>query len=92
MITYFLPSGMSTIHAQVTASHKAAGIAEQEDRGTAVLLRTRQTAEHVLFRPLVAALWELNEQVLHHGGDNVARGDGVDTDVVLAPLGGEVAG
>lgn len=82
---------MSTIHAQVAPSHEAARIAEQEDRSATVLLRTRQTAEHVLLRPLVAALWELDEQVLHHGGDDVARGDSVDADVVLAPLGGEVA-
>lgn len=86
-----LPSGMATVNAQVAASHEAASIAEQEDGGTAVLLRAGQTAQHVLLGPLVAALGEVNEELLHHGGDDVAGGDGVDADVVLAPFGGEVA-
>jgi hypothetical protein len=42
--------------------------------------------------PLVAALGELDEELLNHGSDDVAGGDGVDTDVVLTPLSGEVAG
>jgi hypothetical protein len=86
-----LPSGMPAIHAQVTSGHEAARITEQEDRSAAVLLRARQAAEHVLLGPLVTALRELDEQLLDHGGDDVAGRDGVDADVVLAPLGGEVA-
>lgn len=82
---------MSTVNAQVTTSHEAARITEQEDRRTAVLLRTGQAAQHVLLGPLVAALGEVDEELLDHGGDDVARGDGVDADVVLAPFGGEVA-
>lgn len=86
-----LPSSVTTINAQVATSHKAASITEQEDSSTTVLLGTRQTAQHVLLGPLVASLGEVDEELLHHGGDDVARGDGVDTDVVLAPFGGEVA-
>jgi hypothetical protein len=87
-----LPCGVATIHAQVAASHKAASIAEQEDGGATVLLRTGEAAKHVLLGPLVAALGEFNEEILDHGGDDVAGGDGVDADVVGAPFGGEVAG
>lgn len=82
---------MATVHAQVATSHEAAGVAEQEHGGTAVLLRARQAAQHVLLGPLVAALGELDEELLDHSSHDVAGGDGVDTDVVLAPLGGEVA-
>lgn len=82
---------MASVNAQVTASHKAARIAEQEDSRTAVLLRAGQTAQHVLLGPLVAALGEVHEELFDHRGDDVAGGDGVDADVVLAPLGGEVA-
>lgn len=82
---------MSTVHAQVAAGHEAACIAKQENGSAAVLLRTGQAAEHVLLGPLVAALGEVDEQLLDHGSDDVAGGDGVDSDVVLAPFHGEVA-
>lgn len=81
-----LPCGVATVHAQVAASHETAGITEQENSGTTVLLGTRQTAEHVLLGPLVAALREINEQLLNHSRDDVARRDSVDTNVVRAPL------
>lgn len=87
-----LPRGVATIHAQVAASHEAAGIAEQEDRGATVLLWPGEAAQHVLLGPLVPAVGELDEQLLDHGGDDVAGGDGVDADVVGAPFGGEIAG
>lgn len=87
----YLPRGMSAVHAQVAAGHEAAGIAQQEHSGAAVLLRAGQTAQHVLLGPLITTLGEVKEELFHHGGDDVAGGDGVDADVVLAPLGGEVA-
>lgn len=86
-----LPRGVTTVHAQVRASHERRGIGEQEDRCTTVLLGTRQTAKHILLGPLVAALRELNKQLLNHSGDDVTRGNSVDTDIVLAPFGSEVA-
>ncbi len=86
-----LPRSMATVNAQVTTSHEAARIAEQEDRRTAVLLRAGQTAQHVLLGPLVAALGELDKQILNHLRDDVARGNGVDADVVLAPFRSQVA-
>lgn len=42
--------------------------------------------------PLGATLGDVVKERLNHGGYNVTRGDGVDTDVELAPFGGEVAG
>lgn len=82
---------MAAVHAQIAASHEAARVADQENRGTTVLSRTGQTTQHVLFGPLGAALRELEKQILDHLGDNVPRRDGVDADVVLAPFGGQVA-
>jgi hypothetical protein len=87
-----LPCGVAAIHAQVTSSHEAASIAEKEDSGATVLFRPGETGKHVLLGPLVAAFGELDKQLLNHSGDNVARGDGVDADVVGAPFGSEVAG
>lgn len=81
---------MATVHAQVATSHEAAGIAEQENGCTAVLLWPGETTKHVLLRPLVATIREVDEQFLNHSSNNVARGDSVDTNVVLAPLSGEV--
>lgn len=83
---------MATVNAQVAARHETAGIAEQEDGRAAVFFRAGQAAQHVLLGPLVAALGEVDEELLHHGRDDVAGRDGVDADVVLAPFGGEVAG
>ena len=82
---------MSAVHPQVTPRHKAAGIAEEEDSSAAVFARLGKAAEHVVLGPLVTTLRELVEEHLDHSGHNVAGGDGVDADVVLAPFGGEVA-
>lgn len=86
-----LPSSMTTIHPQIASGHEAASITDQEDSGATVLLGTRQTAQHVLLRPLLAALRVLDKEFLDHLGDNIAGADGVDADVVLTPLGGQVA-
>lgn len=83
---------MSPIHSQIAPRHEAACVTEQEHRRTTVLVWRRQSAEHVLLGPLVATVGELLEQFLDHGGDDVARGDGVDADVEWAPFGGQVAG
>lgn len=83
---------MTTVDTDITASHEAAGIAEEVDRDSAVVLRLGQTTKHVLLGPLGAALGILDEQLLNHGGDNVARGDGVDSNAILTPLSSEVTG
>ena len=86
-----LPSGVPAIHSQVASGHKAACVADQEHCCTTILGRRAQTAKHVLSGPLLATLGVLDEELLDHGGDDVARGDGVDADAVLAPFGSEVS-
>lgn len=82
---------MTTIHTEVTASHEAASIANEEDCCTTIFLRPGETTKHILLGPLLATLRELNEQLLDHSCDNVARGDSVNTDIIGSPFGGEVA-
>lgn len=82
---------MAAIHPQVTPRHEATGVTKEEDGSSTVLIWGRESAEHVLLWPLIAPLRVLVEQFLDHGGDNVARGDGVDADVELAPFRGEIA-
>ena len=77
---------MPPVNPQVTPSHETARVAQKEDGGAAVLGRLAQAAQHVLLRPLGAALGELDEEGLDHVRDDVARGDGVDADAVGAPL------
>lgn len=82
---------MSAVDPQVAAGHEAAGVADQEDSGAAVFLRHRELAEHVLRRPVPAALGVFLEESLYHGGGDVAGRNGVDADAEGAPFGGEVA-
>lgn len=86
-----LPRGVATVHAEIASRHERAGVREEEHGGATVLVGGGQTAEHVVLGPFVAALGELLEELLDHGGDNVTGGDGVDADVVRTPLHGEVA-
>lgn len=87
-----LPGSVAAIHSQVASRHEATSITEEEDGSTTVFIWVGESAEHVLLGPLIATVRELVEQLLNHGGDNVARGDGVDADVELTPFGSEVAG
>lgn len=82
---------MPTIDPQVGPSHEAAGVAEQEDGGAAVVLGPAERAQHVLLRPLDLALRELDEQLLHHLRHDVPRRYRVHADPVAAPLHREVA-
>lgn len=81
---------MPTIHSQIAASHEAAGIADEEDRSTTVLLWCAESAEHVLLRPLGFAVGELAEEFLHHGSDDIAGRDGIHPNSVVAPLRSQV--
>lgn len=85
-----LPSRVAPVNAEVTASHEAAGVAEQEDGCAAVLVGRGQPTQHVLLGPLGAPLGKLFKQLLDHGGDDVAGGDCVDADAQGAPFGGQV--
>lgn len=85
-----LPRRVSTIDPQVTAGHEAAGVAEEEDGGAAVLPGHAQPLEHVVVGPDLPALGEALKELLGHGGDDVARREGVDADAAGAPFHGEV--
>lgn len=82
---------MPTINPQIAPRHKATRIAYQKHRGAPILLRRTKLAQHILRRPIALALRVLLEQRFDHGGDDVARRDGIDADAVGAPFGGEVA-
>lgn len=70
--------------------HEAAGITDQKHGGAAVLFRSRKTLQHVLRGPVRFPLWELLEQLLHHGRHDVSWREGVDPNLVLAPFGRQV--
>lgn len=82
---------MTAINPHVRASHEARSIAAQEHGGALIVLNIAQPANHVLCRPIGATLWELDEELLDHTGDNIARRDGIDADAVHAPFGRKVA-
>lgn len=87
-----LPRAMAPIDPQITGRHETTRVANQKHRRATILIRHAQFAQHVLRRPLSPPLRVLLEQLLYHGGHDVTRGDGVDTNAVLAPFGREVAG
>jgi hypothetical protein len=68
--------------------HETASSTDQEHSSAAILARSREPVQHIMFRPLHLSLREFHEQRLDHGRHDVARGDGVDTDVILTPLHG----
>lgn len=86
-----LPSRVASVNAKIATCHEAAGIAEEEDGGAAELLGAADAAEHVLACPLGLALGVVVEEVLKHLGQNIAGGEGVDSDSVLAPFGSQAA-
>lgn len=86
-----LPSSMPAVDPQIRSRHKATRVADQEHRRTTILVGLAQLAQHILRRPIPFPLWKLLKQRFHHGCDNIAGRDGVDTDAVRAPLGGEIA-
>ncbi len=81
-----LPRGVPAIYPQVGTCHEAAGIAEQEDGGPAVVLGLAERVQHVLLGPLGLAFRELREELLHHLRHDVPRGDGVHPDPFDAPF------
>lgn len=82
---------MAAVNTEIGASHEAACIAEEEDGSAAELVRHADAAKHVLPSPLGSALGVVVKEVLEHLGQDVAGGEGVDADAVLAPFGSEVA-
>jgi hypothetical protein len=80
------PCSMPTIDLQVTASHKAARIANAEHGRTSVLFGRAELAQHVLRGPVAPALRVLFKQCFHHSRRDVAGRDGVDADAVGSPF------
>lgn len=83
---------MPPINPQITPRHKRTRLTQQKHRRPAILLRPRQSPQHILPRPLVRPLGVFLKQVCDHGGEDVPGGQRVDADVVRAPFHGEVAG
>lgn len=86
-----LPSSVTAVDAEIGASHEGACVAEEEDGGAAILVRHADAAKHVLSSPLGLALGVIVKEVLEHLGQDVAGGEGVDADAILAPFSSEIA-
>ena len=71
--------------------HKTTRITNQKCCRPSVLLRFAQPTKHILLRPFGLPLGEFFKERFDHGSYDVTGRDGVDSDAVLAPLGGEVA-
>ena len=86
-----LPGCVAAIHPQVCPCHIRACVAEQEYRCPTILLGLAKLPQHVLRGPIGPPLGVELEELIHHGGHDVSRGNGVDADAVLAPFGREIA-
>ena len=62
------PGRMSAVNTKVATRHEAAGIAEEEDGGTAILVRLAESLKHVLRGPLPLSLGILFKEVEEHLG------------------------
>lgn len=82
---------MSTVDPQVAPCHEATRLADEENRGSAVLMRVAEAVEHVTISPICSPLGILVEQRFRHGSHDVPGGNGVDTNAVLAPLRGKIS-
>lgn len=82
---------MSAVNAEVAARHEAAGIAEEEEGGTAIFLRLAESLEHVLRGPLRLSLWILFKQIEEHLCCAVSRRERVDTNAMHTPFGGQAS-
>ncbi len=82
---------MPPVDPEISSGHEAAGIAEQENSGTSVLVWVAQPLEHVGVGPSRLPFGERFEETSGHGCDDVSRRDSVDPDAVLTPLGGKVS-
>lgn len=84
------PSGVTAVDDHVLSSHERARITQHEQDGTAVLLWSADTAQHVTFLPLGAQSRVVLEVRLHHWSDDVSGTEHIDADRLavdfLAPL------
>ena len=85
-ITTHSPRGMTPIDPHIRPRHELRSIAQQEDCSPTIIFRLAQLIEHILLWPLLPPLRILNEQLLRHGSDDIARGNRVHADAILAPF------
>ena len=86
-----LPRRVSTIDPQVRCRHKAARIANEEHCSASILLWHTQLSQHVLRGPIPLSLRILLKQGFYHGSLDISRRNGINSNTVMAPFGGEVA-
>lgn len=91
MGTRISPGSMSAVNAEVATRHEAAGVAEEEEGGAAILLGLAESLEHVLRGPLRLSLWVLFKQVEEHLGRAISRRECVDTNAVHTPFSGQAS-
>jgi hypothetical protein len=58
-LVQLLPTTMSAIYAQISASHKTASVAQHEEHGRAKLICCTQTVQHIISSPLSLHAWFL---------------------------------
>ena len=80
------PRSVATVNNQCAPSHETASITQSEERRTPELLRRSQPSEHILRFPHSPRSRVLLEDLLDHGGDNVAGAQVVNTDTMTAPF------
>ena len=83
-----LPASMATINSQVRAGHERTCWTQEEDGCASEIFRSAELAEHVLSGPIDSPFRESLEEFFDHGGDDVARGYGINSDAVFAPFRG----
>ena len=83
---------MAPINLHITSRHEGTSITNQKHRRSPILMRQTKLPQHIMRGPVAFAVGVLLKQSLHHCGHDVAGGDCVDADAVLAPFCRETAG
>lgn len=85
-----LPGSMTSVHAEVGASHEARSVTQEKDGRATVLFWVAQPAQHIVLGPVLLPVGELLEKGCCHCSHDVARGNSVHTDAVRSPFHGQV--
>ena len=80
------PRTMASIDPEITPSHKAACVTDEEYGSTAKFFRRAETIQHVPLGPIYPPFRIRLEKGLGHGCNDIAWGYGVDADTMLAPF------
>ena len=84
------PRAVAPVDPEIAPGHEAACVAQKEHGSSPKLFWCAQSVEHVALGPLLPPLWICLEEGLGHGGNDIARRYGVDTDTVFTPLRSEI--